>query len=299
MRALWPLTVVSTVEGKANSSEVAALTAAVRALRAALADRQIGQPEPEPEPEQETSSQSGSWGSDTELTLEAYMREAVRNAFAGANCCPSQSPEPEPLEPLEPLATCGDTDGGGGGAAAVSDGDCGAGFIYDSSASGSLCVGTACDVAGVVEDKTACCAAQATCGDANGEGAGVTAVSDSACGAGFLYDSSASAAFCAGTACDIAGTAADKTVCCNMAPFAGNSLVSVDQAAWLVSQLPAGEGWVRCFDSATDDASTPAVLHAQCDAFAETVTVARNSLGYTFGRHAEGAGATACAALRA
>ena len=29
--------------------------------------------------------------------------------------------------------------------------------------------------------------------------------------------------------------------------------MTVDQSAWLLSQLPAGEGWVKCFDSATDD----------------------------------------------
>ena len=45
--------------------------------------------------------------------------------------------------------------------------------------------------------------------------------------------------------------------------------------------------WVACFDSAVDDASTPAAFHANCDAFAETVTVARNELGYTFGGYAE------------
>ena len=45
----------------------------------------------------------------------------------------------------------------------------------------------------------------------------------------------------------------------------------------------AGHAWVKCFDSDTDDASTPAAFHAQCDAFAETVSIARNSLGFTFG----------------
>jgi hypothetical protein len=41
--------------------------------------------------------------------------------------------------------------------------------------------------------------------------------------------------------------------------------------------------WVTCFDSSVGDVSTPAVFHANCDEFAETVTVADNSLGFTFG----------------
>ena len=84
-----------------------------------------------------------------------------------------------------------------------------------------------------------------------------------------------------GAACDIdaASYVADS--------FTGTSLMSTEQAAWLLSQLPAGEAWVRCFDSATDDASTPAVFHQNCDPFAETVSVASNSLGYTFGGYAE------------
>jgi hypothetical protein len=45
----------------------------------------------------------------------------------------------------------------------------------------------------------------------------------------------------------------------------------------------AAHSWVKCFDSDTDDASTPAVFHANCDAFDETVSIARNALGYTFG----------------
>ena len=47
-----------------------------------------------------------------------------------------------------------------------------------------------------------------------------------------------------------------------------------------MDRSPAG---VSAASPPTDDASTPAVFHAQCDAFDETVSVATNSLGYTFG----------------
>jgi hypothetical protein len=45
--------------------------------------------------------------------------------------------------------------------------------------------------------------------------------------------------------------------------------------------------WVKCFDSAMDDASTPAVFHRNCDPYDETVTVAQNALGFMFGGYAE------------
>eukprot|EP01052_Picozoa_sp_SAG31_P005162 SAG31_NODE_223_length_19859_cov_14.949899_9_plen_1578_part_00 len=44
-----------------------------------------------------------------------------------------------------------------------------------------------------------------------------------------------------------------------------------------------GRTWVKCFDSAMDDASTPAVFHIQCDPYDKTVSIAVNSLGHTFG----------------
>eukprot|EP01052_Picozoa_sp_SAG31_P029471 SAG31_NODE_2932_length_4897_cov_9.890163_1_plen_1249_part_00 len=49
----------------------------------------------------------------------------------------------------------------------------------------------------------------------------------------------------------------------------------------------AAHGWVRCFDSDVDDATTPVVFHENCDVFEETVTIAGNELGYTFGGYAE------------
>ena len=44
----------------------------------------------------------------------------------------------------------GDKDGAGAGIAAVSDTDCGAGFIYNSANSASTCAGTTCDISGTV-----------------------------------------------------------------------------------------------------------------------------------------------------
>ena len=52
------------------------------------------------------------------------------------------------------------------------------------------------------------------------------------------------------------------------------------------SQISA-HAWVKCFDSTVDDSSTTDAFHAACDAFDETVTIARNSLGFTFGGYAE------------
>eukprot|EP01045_Picozoa_sp_COSAG04_P022689 COSAG04_NODE_2600_length_3870_cov_2.863431_2_plen_808_part_00 len=45
--------------------------------------------------------------------------------------------------------------------------------------------------------------------------------------------------------------------------------------------------WERCFSSFEDDSSTPATFHQRCDPYDVTVSVARNSLGYTFGGFAE------------
>jgi hypothetical protein len=55
--------------------------------------------------------------------------------------------------------------------------------------------------------------------------------------------------------------------------------------------------WERCFSSAEDDSSTPATFHRLCDPYDVTVSVAHNSLGYTFGGFAEHSwGRAACCA---
>jgi hypothetical protein len=54
--------------------------------------------------------------------------------------------------------------------------------------------------------------------------------------------------------------------------------------AFLQAQPEIGaHSWVACFDSDVDDASTAASFHAACDEFTQTVSIARNSLGFTFG----------------
>ena len=102
-----------------------------------------------------------------------------------------------------PRAACGDAEL-----------DCGPGFLLNISASEELCQGAACNVAGVLADKAACCVARATCGDADGPGPGFASVSDADCGPGRLYDPSASSTLCRGTACDISGVPDDLSACC-------------------------------------------------------------------------------------
>eukprot|EP01045_Picozoa_sp_COSAG04_P009344 COSAG04_NODE_538_length_12896_cov_41.168243_9_plen_1402_part_00 len=123
------------------------------------------------------------------------------DAVDKATCCIAQ-------------ATCGDADGEGPSSAPVSDDACGAGHLYDPSASDALCVGTACAIDTVAADKVACCAAQASCGDADGDGDGSASVGDEDCGIGMGYDPSASASLCAGSVCNVEGVTADKVACC-------------------------------------------------------------------------------------
>jgi hypothetical protein len=66
-------------------------------------------------------------------------------------------------------ATCGDKDGDGAGTSAVTDSDCGPGFVYNASKSMAACAGAVCDAARV--DRGSCCnALPATCGDKDGLG---------------------------------------------------------------------------------------------------------------------------------
>jgi hypothetical protein len=44
-----------------------------------------------------------------------------------------------------------------------------------------------------------------------------------------------------------------------------------------------GTQWKVCFSSFTNDATTPSAFHRLCDQYSTTLTVARNSLNYTFG----------------
>jgi hypothetical protein len=163
-------------------------------------------------------------------------------------------------------ATCGDADGAGASTAAVSDAQCGAGYMYNAGAASARCGESSCDPQNSDADRAACCVTAgtdcagswsactsacelaadrtwtettaqsgsgaacpaaadcasgedacvipATCGDADGEGAGTAAVSDEDCGPGFLADASAAAVHCVGISCDVSGTPADKAACC-------------------------------------------------------------------------------------
>jgi hypothetical protein len=51
---------------------------------------------------------------------------------------------------------------------------------------------------------------------------------------------------------------------------------------WMKAKVK-GKQWSLCFNSFTDDATTPSTFHKQCDQHDTTLTVARNSLNYTFG----------------
>jgi hypothetical protein len=118
-------------------------------------------------------------------------------------------------------ATCGDNNGAAAGVTAVTDADCGTGFVYQSSQNAASCAGAVC-VAGTTDQAT-CCVAQATCGDKNGAAVGVTAVTDTDCGNGFVYQSSQNASSCAGAVC-VAGTT-DQATCCVV--FSGSQLTDL------------------------------------------------------------------------
>ena len=105
-------------------------------------------------------------------------------------------------------ATCNDKDGVGMGTAAVSDSDCGAGFLYNSANAASTCASTACDISGTAADKTACCVAQATCDTLDCEVWG----SDASI---INLKANANALYCAGTTCDV--STSDKAHCCELA----------------------------------------------------------------------------------
>ena len=142
-----------------------------------------------------------------------------------ATCCVAQ-------------ATCGDKNGAAAGTDAVTDTDCGAGFLYQSSQSTASCAGATC-IAGTT-DKSTCCVAQATCGDKNGAAAGTDAVTDTDCGAGFLYQSSQSSASCAGATC-ITGTT-DKSTCCVAQATCGDTN-GASSGTVAVSNLDCGTGY--------------------------------------------------------
>jgi hypothetical protein len=51
---------------------------------------------------------------------------------------------------------------------------------------------------------------------------------------------------------------------------------------WMQAKVK-GKLWKVCFSSFTDDTTMPNTFHRLCDQYDTTLTVARNSLNYTFG----------------
>ena len=73
---------------------------------------------------------------------------------------------------------------------------------------------------------------------------------------------------------------------CGGEHFPGSRLITAEWGDNLDGWMPAkgkGKQWSLCFSSFTDDATTPSAFHKQCDQHSTTLTVARNSLNYTFG----------------
>eukprot|EP01046_Picozoa_sp_COSAG06_P050205 COSAG06_NODE_7897_length_2338_cov_9.835194_1_plen_220_part_00 len=73
---------------------------------------------------------------------------------------------------------------------------------------------------------------------------------------------------------------------CGGEHFPGSRLITAERGDNLDGWMPAkvkGKQWSLCFNSFTDDATTPSTFHRLCDQHNATLTVARNSLNYTFG----------------
>ena len=115
----------------------------------------------------------------------------------------------------------------------------------------------------------------ATCDDKNGATSGNDAVSDTDCGAGFEATFGATAT-CAGPACDISGTAADKTACCTECAGVQFALEAGACTNHAITSCPAGEGWSGT-TTADDGACTPCVdgtsWNAEDDANACSTTI--------------------------
>ena len=155
--------------------------------------------------------------------------------------------------------------------------DCGPRFIAnpDPAAEDSLCVSTQCSIAGFPDDKTACCVAQATCGDKDGAGEGEAPVDKQDCGFGHVYDdTNASGNYCAGSSCfDRTDNDADKEACCvaltcGTGGTHGGPVTSADCGDGYLADTSAsenycGEGWVEECDILSSD-NMPGIDHGLC-----------------------------------
>ena len=102
------------------------------------------------------------------------------------------------------------------------------------------------DTAGAVVTGTGAttCLVKATCGDADGEGLGTAPVSSTDCGSGLVYDTSASAEFCASIVCDVAGTPGDTATCCGAPATCGDLDGPAGAGSTGVSDSDCGVGFV-------------------------------------------------------
>ena len=193
-------------------------------------------------------------------------------------------------------ATCGDTNGAVAGVTAVTDTDCGTGFLYLSSQSAAECKGAVCN-AGVDPDRAACCVAQAICRDKNGAAAGIIAVTDDDCGIGFNYAPSFGNNYCGGATCWT--KTRDRAACCvaqatcgdkNGAAAGATAVTDADCGTGFVyqsSQSAAPCAGVECVPGTTDQA-TCCVAQATCGdkngaaAGATAVTDADCGIGFKY-----------------
>jgi len=156
-----------------------------------------------------------------------------------ANCCKTA------------VASCGDKNGvGGSGAVAITNEDCGTGYSYALSSSGTSCATNPCYVTVIsYYDHPTCCVAHQSCSAANYQqsscgtgqtvetplsttpcaaatcassdccGALCSTVSDAACGAGYIYDIASANQVCSASTCATASSSdTDHDLCCNAAP---------------------------------------------------------------------------------
>ena len=87
-------------------------------------------------------------------------------------------------------------------------------------------------------------------------------------------------------ACTCEGGYTGAECATKVTPFPGSRLITDEWGdsldGWMQAKVK-GKQWSLCFSSFTDDATTPSTFHKQCDQYSTTLTVAHNSLNYTFG----------------
>eukprot|EP00729_Bicosta_minor_P012787 gene12787-20594_t len=197
--------------------------------------------------------------SNSDTACSTFPCVAAPSGADHANCCKSA------------VASCGDKNGvGGSGAVAITNEDCGTGYSYALSSSGTSCATNPCYVTVInYYDHPTCCVAHQSCSAANYQqsscgtgqtvetplsttpcaaatcassdccGALCSTVSDAACGAGYIYDIASANQVCSASTCATASSSdTDHDLCCNVAPVTcsdktgtgGSSQVAVTDA---------------------------------------------------------------------